>query len=581
MMKKILFILCLSVISESICFPQNFSMGGMTVQSGNTSLARPTNSPVDDNSYYRKIVSDVERNKPDRLAETLASLKTNPELLNEQLNQYFVSPLFFAIHAKKSASVATLLKYGANPSFALTEKTYKKFISYIGRNPIDSKQTLEGTCTPLAFACMYVNTSGSDKKIFRDIIKLLLDAGADCNGVGFEGKIPAYILAEREMQDELKILLDTGKVNFNDERLQEYMKNGGKNKITEMLKEAQAKSKPAALTSNGKEEKKTGDSSENEREKTTGHAVKQKPAFSGRPTITFDQAIVNYNEAELLKHLGVVASIDDPIQGNKWKHTPLLRAVVLQNVKSVKFFLKYGASWKPEDIYFCNALTYAKIKNNEEIENILMEEGAKLPDCDSLDQAVKQERLDKIEEFIKKERKGTSFIRPVLERNIRTAVSLQRLKSYQKLIDLGGNINQLFLTGNLPAIFYFIEAGRADFLLASQGKSYQLDMKMLHPVKKITPLAYAVSNSIPNQIDVVKAILKLGADINGTDKKKKTPLMYAAESGNTGMVKLLILEGANTGLKDVDGRTYSNYLPKSTKKTLEDSQMENPDAGIE
>lgn len=555
--KYILF-LGLSLVGMLSASAQNFSMGGMTLSDGKDLTKPVIKSPMRSNLFYRQIIIDLQKNKPDQLAETLASMKTNPKVLDDQLNNYFVSPLFFAIHAKKPQSMATLIRYGASPNHTITAKEYKEFIKEIGHNPIDNKQTLDGTCTPLSFACMYIVTSASDKKQMREMIKQLLDAGANCNDVGFEDKPCALILAERDMQEELQILIDTGKLDFESPVLSKYMKDNKNDKLVKLLETAKTEAAEQAKLDDTEDHLGTADKNPNSK--------KAKPEYTGHPTLTLEKAIISGNKDQLMKHMGMMSSLDAPIAGNKLKQTPLVFAAYLNSTIAVELFLEYGASWKPEDLYFCNALTYAKMRENEKMIEILENAGAEMPACDSLDMAVKQDRPDKIREFLKKEKRNVSYLKPLLERHIRNSIAIQRLNSFKTLIDEGGNINQMVLN-NEPVIFYFIESGLVDFIRASKGKAYDLDLRVLHPTQKVNPLIFAITLCHHNQIDVVKALVEMGADVNYQNRLKKTPLMYAAESGNEELVKVLISLGANTGLKDADGRSYLNYMKKKSGTT--------------
>ncbi|KAL3478303.1 hypothetical protein BJX99DRAFT_224615 [Aspergillus californicus] len=70
-----------------------------------------------------------------------------------------------------------------------------------------------------------------------------------------------------------------------------------------------------------------------------------------------------------------------------------------------------------------------------------------------------------------------------------------------------------------------------------------------------TPLHFAVSN-----LEVCSILLEAGHDINVTDKKGITPLMYAAASGQTQIVQLLIKSGANIAARDHNlHRTFIRY----------------------
>ena len=58
-------------------------------------------------------------------------------------------------------------------------------------------------------------------------------------------------------------------------------------------------------------------------------------------------------------------------------------------------------------------------------------------------------------------------------------------------------------------------------------------------------------------------------DVN-YQKADKTPLMYAAIEGHTDVVKILLENGADIGLKDAEGQTAAMYASfNNQKKTLD------------
>lgn len=57
------------------------------------------------------------------------------------------------------------------------------------------------------------------------------------------------------------------------------------------------------------------------------------------------------------------------------------------------------------------------------------------------------------------------------------------------------------------------------------------------------------------RLDVVKALLAHGADVNSGDDKEMTPLHYACGNGQLQVVQFLLRHGAKPSLKDEDGDT--------------------------
>ncbi|XP_072314780.1 uncharacterized protein [Eucyclogobius newberryi] len=72
----------------------------------------------------------------------------------------------------------------------------------------------------------------------------------------------------------------------------------------------------------------------------------------------------------------------------------------------------------------------------------------------------------------------------------------------------------------------------------------------------LTPLIVAVCK---DNIEMARFLLKGGANVNGTDHDKKSPLMFAAEKGQSSMLKLLLQHDADTSLQDLSGWSAVEY----------------------
>lgn len=75
-----------------------------------------------------------------------------------------------------------------------------------------------------------------------------------------------------------------------------------------------------------------------------------------------------------------------------------------------------------------------------------------------------------------------------------------------------------------------------------------------------TPLMVAVEN---NDADMIAALLKRGADVNGRGGSEVTPLMWAAIAGTREAVQALLAAGAEVNLKDDQGKTALAYAEKN------------------
>jgi len=88
---------------------------------------------------------------------------------------------------------------------------------------------------------------------------------------------------------------------------------------------------------------------------------------------------------------------------------------------------------------------------------------------------------------------------------------------------------------------------------ARQIKIKTLQLNLARVSDGETPLIKAVRN---NNIDITKALISAGADVNATDiKNNETPLFIAIEKQTIELIKILIKAGANLGHVNKKGET--------------------------
>jgi len=56
-------------------------------------------------------------------------------------------------------------------------------------------------------------------------------------------------------------------------------------------------------------------------------------------------------------------------------------------------------------------------------------------------------------------------------------------------------------------------------------------------------------------VEVLRALVEAGADVNKGNNNGRTPLIYAAGNGKVEVVRFLLQKGADKSLKDNDGDT--------------------------
>ena len=508
-------------------------------------LSTGTNIPFaaySEDAAYGEMLGAVRRGAPSLLERVLQNYAHSPRFLDEHLNYYETPLIFFAISEFKLEHCDLLIRYGAIVDFQLPDTQFRKFQKRVTRT-LDAKQTIKGSCTPLAYACHLPVISGSQRRDAKAIIKLLLDYGADCNLPGFEGKPPVQILSEQDRIDELKLVLSYKRVVFGSPVLEEYMRTHREDEAVKILRAYQAEREAEAA-------------------KNAAAAAKnlKKPPFTGNPTLTFDRAVLTGNTSEILKHLGAMKDVDDPLSGddNKFKQTPLIRAVVLERAAAVRLVLDAGADPNLADETTCNPLVYAQIGKQDEIAAMLKEAGAKLPVCDSIEAAAKQDRPDEIERLFKAAVARKAKTAPLLAQAMIAAVSLEREHAFEAVLKLGGNPNQIKVNDQVPLVFHLIDRNLDVFIALCKKASTPLDLKVKHPAAKLTPMLYAASREKTTPA-VVQALIKVGAAANTKGTKNKTALMYAAEAGNTAVMDALLKAGADPKAVDSDGRTYKDY----------------------
>jgi ankyrin repeat protein len=67
-----------------------------------------------------------------------------------------------------------------------------------------------------------------------------------------------------------------------------------------------------------------------------------------------------------------------------------------------------------------------------------------------------------------------------------------------------------------------------------------------------------------NNAEAIRLLIRSGADANLPDDQKRTPLMFAAERADTGIVLALLDAGASPTAKDRDARTAGDRVAKRT-----------------
>lgn len=130
------------------------------------------------------------------------------------------------------------------------------------------------------------------------------------------------------------------------------------------------------------------------------------------------------------------------------------------------------------------------------------------------------------------------------------AVRWAESQSYQKRMEQVGLIGAVKM-GDIEAVKWLLDHG-AD-VNAREDDKYGW-----------TALLYAQEN---HHLDIVKALIHKGADVNMGDNNRRTPLICASRLGNTDIVKELLAAGADVNAKDNVGWTALNQASQQFRES--------------
>jgi len=108
-----------------------------------------------------------------------------------------------------------------------------------------------------------------------------------------------------------------------------------------------------------------------------------------------------------------------------------------------------------------------------------------------------------------------------------------------------------------------VQAGKAEPVLALLEELSSKDPNVVNTALNQNGSSCLIfANS---HIELTRALLAVGADVNAGNKYGKTPIMYAAQGGHAVVVKTLHESGADIFLKDKDDETALSFAVNNNK----------------
>ena len=350
------------------------------------------------------------------------------------------------------------------------------------------------------------------EKEYLEIVKLLVENGADLDIQDNEGKTALIWAVKKEYFKIVKLLVE----NRADLDIQD---NEGKTAlIWASIKENFKIVK--LLVENGADL----DIQDNEGKTALIWAVKKEYLEEGH----FEEEYFLKIEKEYLEivKLLVENGADLDIQDNEGK-TALIWAVKKEYFKIVKLLVENRADLDIQDNEGKTALIWASIKENFKIVKLLVENGADLDIQDNYGRTF------------------FGFARQNSNRPNQTAL-IGLLQKYgtgsNAFVEARQFLNQQLLDvakkGDKKALYTLIENGADLNIKDNEGR---------------TALIWA---SIKENFEIVKLLVENGADLDIKDNEGKTALIWASIKENFKIVKFLVENGADLDIQDNSGRTF-------------------------
>lgn len=263
-------------------------------------------------------------------------------------------------------------------------------------------------------------------------------------------------------------------------------------------------------------------------------------------------AIDGNNNQIALKIIAAKVDLNIP---DEFGETPLMHAVKINNLEITAKLLERGANVNMKNIYGNTPLMMAAAKSAFEVVRLLLESGAGINERDN---------LGKTPLMIASGKGAFEIVGLLLERGanvnfkdsygntpLMVAASKGTFEVVCLLIEQGANIAETNVTGD-SLLTLAIDNDNEDVAFKLIELPTMADM--LNNINHLGESAL-MRASFLGKVELVKALIKHGAEPNLVDSKRQTALMKACTKGSIETVQTLLENGAAINAQDEDGNT--------------------------
>jgi ankyrin repeat protein len=262
------------------------------------------------------------------------------------------------------------------------------------------------------------------------------------------------------------------------------------------------------------------------------------------------------------------------VHGTSLERTPLVLAVMNNRVETTRLLLHNGADPNAE----CDGaqlVTKAIQGGNQTITGLLIAGGAKVNAFDDMGKTPLMHAAEKGDMRTVRALVGKGASLNLQSKNSETALTLAIAGKHDDVVRFlmakragmrSEDLQAAIHTGNLTLISGLLERGvdAGDSLLTALPKGGLNLVKLLvrkgadpnaRDYYRKSPLILEAENWADAEPSVLDYLLDHGADIHAVDDKGMSALLYAAARGNHAVANVLIARGADTSLKNNEGKS--------------------------